>query len=220
LQTPRWREPDSNLQFLDAGLRSYSCSSARSANFSRVRPDRQYAGGGGAAGAQGLSNAANWDGYVHGHYLPGIIRSLFFVRYQASGAVRFANGDWREVAFVLPIIDPILASVGTVADVMGPFLTLCERAIEHYPAERFVEQLLAVLRDQPGIPPGWRGTTLPGRIAALVHAFAERMQPLPRSLAEKMLRILDILVDMGDRRAAALQTSEIFKDVRPAGPLA
>jgi hypothetical protein len=32
------------------------------------------------------------------------------------------------------------------------------------------------------------------------------------------LRILDILVDMGDRRAAALQTSEIFKDVRPGGP--
>jgi hypothetical protein len=29
-----------------------------------------------------------------------------------------------------------------------------------------------------------------------------------------MLRILDLLVDMGDRRAAALQTSEIFKDVR------
>jgi hypothetical protein len=167
---------------------------------------------------RGLRNAANRDGYAHGHYLPGMIRSLFFVRYQASGAVRFANGDWGEVAFVLPIIDPILTSVGIVADVMGPFLTLCERAIEHYPPERFVDQLLAVLSDQPGIPPGWRGTTLPGRIAALVHAFAERMQPPLHPLAEKMLRILDILVDMGDRRAAALQTSEIFKDVRPAGP--
>jgi hypothetical protein len=165
---------------------------------------------------RGLRNAANWDGYIHGHYLPGMIRSLFFVRYEASGAVRFANGHWREVAFVLPIIGPILASFGTVEDVMGSFLTLCERAIEHYPAEQFVEQLLAVLGDQSGIPPGWRGTTLPGRIAALVHAFAERTQPLPFSLSEKMLRILDILVDMGDRRAAALQTSEIFKDVRPA----
>jgi len=29
-----------------------------------------------------------------------------------------------------------------------------------------------------------------------------------------MLRVLDRLVDMGDRRSAALQTSEIFKDVR------
>jgi hypothetical protein len=71
-----------------------------------------------------LRNAGNWDGYIHGHYLPGMMRSLFFVRYQASGAARFANGDWKEVAFVLPIIDPILASVGTVADVMGSFLTL------------------------------------------------------------------------------------------------
>jgi hypothetical protein len=141
-------------------------------------------------------NAANWDGYIHGHYLPGMIRSLFFVRHEASGAVRFANGDWREVAFVLPIIEPILAAVGTVADVMGSLLTLCERAIAHYPAERFVEQLLAVLSDQPGIPPGWRGTTIPGRIAALVHAFAERTLPLPHSLAEKMLRILDILDHM------------------------
>jgi hypothetical protein len=165
---------------------------------------------------RGLRNAADWDGYIHGHYLPGMIRSLFFVRYQADGAVRFANGDWTEVAFVLPIIDPILVAVGVVADVMASFLTLCERAIAHYPAERFVEQLLAVLSDRPGIPPGWRGTTIPGRIAALVHAFAERIQPLPHSLVEKMLRILDILVDMGDRRAAALQTSEIFKDLRPA----
>jgi hypothetical protein len=165
-----------------------------------------------------LSNAANCDGYIHGHYLPGMIRSLFFVRHEASGGVRFANGDWREVAFVLPIIDPILVAVGVVADVMVSFLTLCERAIAHYPAERFVEQMLTVLSDQPGIPPGWRGTTLPGRLAALVHAFAERTQPLPPSLAENMLRILDILVDMGDRRAAALQTSEIFKDVRPAAP--
>jgi hypothetical protein len=163
-----------------------------------------------------LRNAANWDGYVHGHYLPGVIRSLFFVRHEAGGAVRFANGDWSEVAFVLPIIDPILVAVGAVADVMRSFLTLCEHAIAHYPAERFVEQLLAVLGDQPGIPTGWRGTTILGRIAALVHAFAERTLPLPHSLAEKMLRILDILVDMGDRRAAALQTSEIFKDVRPA----
>jgi hypothetical protein len=165
---------------------------------------------------QGLRNAANRDGYIHGHYLPGIIRSLFFVRYQANGAVRFANGDWSEVAFVLPIIDPIFASVGTLAGVIDPFLTLCERAIEHYPVEGFVEQLLAVLGNQPGIPPGWRGTTIPGRIAALVHAFAERIQPLPPSIAEGMLRILDILVDMGDRRAAALQTSEIFKDIRPS----
>src|SRR4051794_1307404 len=53
--------------------------------------------------------------------------------------------------------------------------------------------------------------TVSSRIAALVHAFAERSQPLPADLAQKMLRTLDRLVDMGDRRSAALETSEIFK---------
>ena len=167
---------------------------------------------------RGLRNAAAWDGAVHGWHVPAMIRSLFFARYQASGAVRYANGDWSDVAFILPVINPILVAVGTVPDVVGSFLTLSERATAHYPAEQFVGQMLAILSAQPGTPPGWRGTTIPGRIAALVHAFAERTQPLPPSLSENMLRILDILVDMGDRRAAALQTSEIFKDVRPGGP--
>lgn len=57
-------------------------------------------------------------------------------------------------------------------------------------------------------------STIPARIAALVHAFVERTQPLPFELAQRMLRILDRLVDMGDRRSAALQQSEIFKAVR------
>jgi hypothetical protein len=106
--------------------------------------------------------------------------------------------------------------VGDVPHVIGSFLTLCESAVEHYPPEVFVEQIDAILNKQPGVPVGWYGTTIQGRIAALVHAFAERSQPLSRALAQSMLRILDRLVDMGDRRSAALQTSEIFKDVRQA----
>lgn len=52
------------------------------------------------------------------------------------------------------------------------------------------------------------------RMAGLVGVFAEREQPLPSELAQAMLRILDRLVDMGDRRSAALQASEVFKNVR------
>jgi hypothetical protein len=96
---------------------------------------------------------------------------------------------------------------------MEAFLTLCERAIDHYAREQFVEQIEGVLALQEGIPMGWRVTTIPARIAALVHAFAEKA-PLEPSLAAAMLRILDRLVDMGDRRSAALQTSEVFKEVR------
>jgi hypothetical protein len=79
--------------------------------------------------------------------------------------------------------------------------------------KQFVDQIEGTLALQQGIPMGWRGTTIPARIAALVHAFAEE-SPLEPSLATAMLRILDRLVDMGDRRSAALQTSEVFKEVR------
>jgi hypothetical protein len=34
------------------------------------------------------------------------------------------------------------------------------------------------------------------------------------TMAQKLLRALDRLVDMGDRRAAAVQLSEVFRSVR------
>ncbi|SUS05699.1 hypothetical protein DF3PB_2030008 [uncultured Defluviicoccus sp.] len=49
-----------------------------------------------------------------------------------------------------------------------------------------------------------------------MHEFAQRTQPLPAVLGQGMLRILDKLVDMGDRRSAALQTSEIFREIAVA----
>jgi hypothetical protein len=158
------------------------------------------------------------EGQLYGFDLPYLVRSFFFVSVEfAGGAARFANGDWREVEAILPIVDPFVRQAGDVADVMSVFLTLCERAVEHYPAATFVEQMLTVLGRHERTPVGWRSATIPARIAALVHAFAERVQPLPTQLAQGMLRILDRLVDMGDRRSAALQTSEIFKNVRFIG---
>jgi hypothetical protein len=155
------------------------------------------------------------EGQLYGFDLPYLLRSFFFVSVEfAGGAARFANGDWREVEAILPIVDPFVRQVGDVADVMSVFLTLCERAVEHYPAATFVDQMLTVLGRHERTPVGWRNTTIPARIAGLVHAFAEGVQPLPMLLTQGMLRILDRLVDMGDRRSAALQTSEIFKNVR------
>jgi hypothetical protein len=157
------------------------------------------------------------DGDIYGYDLPEIVRVfLFATGVQAGQSSRFANGDWRDVAAVLPIIDPFVRAVGDVPHVIGSFLTLCESAVEHYPPDVFVDQIGEVLTKQSGVPIGWYGTTIPSRIAALIHAFAERSQPLSPQLAQSMLRILDRLVDMGDRRSAALQTSEIFKNVRQA----
>jgi hypothetical protein len=60
---------------------------------------------------------------------------------------------------------------------------------------------------------GWRGTFLPARIAGLVQHFADRDTPMPIEPGQKLLRVLDLLVDLGDRRGAALQLSEAFREI-------
>lgn len=150
---------------------------------------------------------------LHGFDLPYLVRNLFFVGIeQANGAARFANGDWKDIAAILPIADKLVRTAGRTPSVMEHYLTLCERAAGWYPTELFADQILAVLEAQH--PPAWRNTMLAGRIAGLVQAHADRGAPLALALARKLLRILDHLVDMGDRRSAALQLSDAFKDVR------
>jgi hypothetical protein len=157
--------------------------------------------------------ARRYDGRLHGFGLPDLVDILLFVQIEtASGAARFANGDWREVERILPIVDRFVRAVGDLPSVASSFLTLCERAADHYPPDQFAEQINAMLAKQAGMPVGWRGSTIQGRIAALIQVFAQQTQPLPPALAQGMLRILDRLIDMGDRRSAALQTSEIFRN--------
>lgn len=153
------------------------------------------------------------DGDIYGFDLPQLVKILLMVAVEAGGSTRFANGDWREIRKVMPIVDPLARVVGDIPHVTSSFLTLCERSREHYPVNQFVDQVLALLDHQQGTPAGWRGTSAPGRIAALVYAFAERFLPLPHQLGRRMLLILDRLVDMGDRRSAALQNSEIFRTI-------
>lgn len=150
---------------------------------------------------------------LYGFDLPYLVRNLFFVGIeQANGAARFANGDWSDIASILPIADRLVRSAGRKSSVMEHYLTLCERAADRYPTELFAEQILAVLGNQD--LPAWRNTMLAGRIAGLVQAHADRGAPLKLALSQKLLQILDRLVDMGDRRSAALQLSDAFKDVR------
>ncbi|MGJ3262396.1 MAG: hypothetical protein ACFE0R_04090 [Salinarimonas sp.] len=59
---------------------------------------------------------------------------------------------------------------------------------------------------------------IPARIAGLVQHLADRETPMPPALAQTLLRILDLLVDMGDRRSAALQASEAFREVPVGAP--
>jgi hypothetical protein len=97
---------------------------------------------------------------------------------------------YRAVSFTASI------SPGWVSTVMWHFLRLCERAKEIYTAERFADHVL------------------PARIAGLVQYLADRETPTPLELGQKLLRILDLLIDMGDRRSAALQLGESFREIQ------
>lgn len=152
-------------------------------------------------------------GVLYGFDLPHIVRDVLFISVEnAGGAMRFANGRWEDITLVLPIIDKFVRNAGWATAVANAFLTLCERCGPCYPADLFADQLLVIL-DIEHLP-RWRGTILPARIAGLIQIYADRQYPLDPQLAQKMLRILDILVNLGDRRSAALQSSEAFRDVR------
>ena len=143
-----------------------------------------------------------------------IVKHLFFADLgYAGGAVRFANRNWAEVGAVIPIFEPILRAHGSVIFVARDWMNLCESSFEHYPVQHFVDNLEHLLVGE-GTPPGWRNTQLPGRLSGLIQRFSERQQPMPLAMAQKLLRALDRLVDMGDRRAAAVQLSEVFRSVR------
>lgn len=148
------------------------------------------------------------------HNFVGIVKHLFFADLgYAGGAVRFANGKWAEVEAVIPVFEPILRAHGSVTFVASAWMNLCESSFEHYPVQHFVDNLEHLLVGE-GPPPGWRNTQLPGRLSGLIQRFSERQQPMPLAMAQKLLRALDRLVDMGDRRAAAVQLSEVFRSVR------
>jgi hypothetical protein len=143
-----------------------------------------------------------------------IVKHLFFADLGYAGrAVRFANRNWVEVGAVIPVFEPILLAHGSVTFVARAWMSLCERSFEHYPVQHFVDHLEYLLVGE-GIPPGWRNTDLPGLLSGLIQRFSERQQPMPLVMAQKFLRALDRLVDMGDRRAAAVELSEVFRSVR------
>ena len=153
------------------------------------------------------------DGRIGGFDLPELIKSLLFVVVErAPGATRFANGDWNDLLKVMPLIDRMVRAAGWNPYVTRQFVTLCERSGAAYQADTFADQILSQIVDGR-LPAGWKGSSIPAAIAALVQAHADRLHPLPAPLARKLLQVLDALVDLGDRRSAALQQSESFRGV-------
>ncbi|WP_304307462.1 hypothetical protein [Pseudacidovorax intermedius] len=146
--------------------------------------------------------------------LADIARELFFsVNLRAKAPVRFANNKWSDVGVVSVLVDPILRAQGNSPLVAELWMQLCERSVEHYPVDHFVSSLQYVL---PGANrrAQWRGSELPARLAGLIQRFSEKVPSTPHVIAQTFLRALDQLVDMGDRRASAVQQSEVFRSVR------
>ena len=155
-------------------------------------------------------------GEVHGYDLPKLIKALLFVALEteAPGAARFANGDWSQINMVMPIVTKLVTATGWSTYVMQNYLTLCERAGLAYPLTAFADQANAVLGSLSYAKGSWAGTTLPARIAATVQRLADANFPLRADHAQELLRVLDSLIDLGDRRSAALEQAEAFRGVQ------
>lgn len=167
-----------------------------------------------------LHRAFNPDSYragqVHQHDLLRLIRVLLFVplEKEAPGAARFANGNWSQISIIMPIVTRLVTTIGWSPHVMKTLLTLCERAGVAYPLEAFAAQTSSALDSLHKAKGGWTGTRLPARIAATVQRLADANFPLRTDQAQALLRVLDALIDLGDRRSAALEQSEAFRGVQ------
>ena len=158
-------------------------------------------------------------GEVRSFNLSELIRALLFVAIKkADSATRFVNGDWSQINLIMPLVTRLVTAVGWSTFVMDQFLTLCERAGDTYPLDAFVVQANSVLVSIENTKGGWAGTTLPARTAGVVQCLADVNFPLQANQAQELLRVLDALIDLGDRRSVWLEQTEAFKGIQGSLP--
>jgi hypothetical protein len=159
-------------------------------------------------------------GEVSGYDMPNLIKALLFVNVEADcpGAARFANGDWGDIAVIMPLVTKLMKAAGWSAFVIQRYLTLCEKAGTAYPLDAFIEQATAALDTIEYAKGSWVGTSLPARLAAIIQSLAGENYPLEVNRARGLLGLLDALIDLGDRRNAALEQDEAFRRVQGLVP--
>lgn len=152
-------------------------------------------------------------GKISGLDLPKIAKSLMFVSLDQDAplANRFVNGDWTEIGTILPLVDKYVRAVGWIKDVIHLFLKLCERSIQNYPSHLYADQILALISTDKVF--NW-DEYVHQRISNCIQIFIDKEQSMPIELRQKFLKIIDWLVDQGDRRSAALQQSKFFQKVK------
>ena len=158
-------------------------------------------------------------GEVHGFDMPKLIKALLFVAIErADDSTRFVNGDWSQINLIIPLVTKLVTEVGWSTFVMDQFLTLCERAGDTYPVDAFAAQANSVLALVGNARGAWGGTLLPARTAGVVQCLADANYPLQAGLAQELLKVLDALIDLGDRRSVALEQTEAFRGIQGSLP--
>lgn len=117
----------------------------------------------------------------------------------------------------MPIINRVVRNIGWSQYVMGRYIALHKRAGQSFPVADFGIQVNAALGGIDYSEEGWTGTDLPARLAAIVQRQADWNFRLKGEDAQALLKILDALIDLGDRRSAALEQTEAFKSVKGSG---
>ncbi len=148
-------------------------------------------------------------------HLGEMLKSFLLVSVKdAPGAARFANGDWKDLPLILPLIEELILAIGWLDLAMDKFLTMCVRAGEHLPIELFSRLVGASMDSAAFRLERWTAAGIPAQVAGVVQRLADAKHPLPVDDARGLLILLDRLVDMGDRRAAALEQSEHFRNIQ------
>ncbi|WP_262471942.1 ATP-binding protein [Acinetobacter sp. WU_MDCI_Abxb74] len=152
-------------------------------------------------------------GRIFGFDLPKIAKSLMFVSIDQNAplASRFVNGDWSEIDIILPLVDKYVLTGGWIEYIIQLFLKLCERSIQNYPSNIYADQILELILLDEQL--NWNEQVYQ-RISSLIQIFIDKEQSMPIELRRKFLKIIDWLVDHGDRGSAALQQSKFFQNVK------
>ena len=165
--------------------------------------------------ARGFSPKSYRPGEIRDRHLDSMLRSFLLISAtDCPGAARFANGSWDDLPRLMPQINRLMTAVGWVDAVMDKFITLSERAASTLPIEDF-GRIVAGSMDADGFRlDRWNMAGIPAGISGAIQSLADENYPLTRERARMLLVILDRLVDVGDRRAAALQQSEHFRGIQ------
>ncbi len=144
-------------------------------------------------------------GEIYGHHMPKIIEALLMVNVdRALGAARFVNGDWSEIELVQPTITRLVTATGWSTFVMVEVFIALPTCRHGVPAQCLYRTSYRSPCEVAKRERRLGRTSLPAKTAAAVQRLADANFPLQRHQAQGLLRILDALIDLGDRRSAAL----------------